>query len=225
MYPVVMARTLGTFMRLDGNTAVVGGFLILIVSCWLAWHHTVRLLRTPNPTNRNAIILVAVFSLLFLVNLAVGRISVGPFAGTASRYMTLIVPLYFGLYLQACLLSPKYRAVLILLTVLVHASAVLPHDGMERVSASYHRTKTAWRDAYLATGSIEAADKLAGGPLHPDAEATHLAMKLQVLEANDIPVPHVHGLCPDPRGIVMQRCRGRVNLATARDEACEKLYL
>lgn len=42
---------------------------------------------------------------------------------------------------------------------------------------------------------------------------------LQVLEANDIPVPHVHGFCPDPRGIVMQRCAGRANLATARDAA------
>jgi hypothetical protein len=41
---------------------------------------------------------------------------------------------------------------------------------------------------------------------------------LQVLEANDIPVPHVHGFCPDPRGIVMQRCSGRANLATARDD-------
>ena len=42
---------------------------------------------------------------------------------------------------------------------------------------------------------------------------------LQVLEANDIPVPHIHGFCPDPRGIVMQRCSGRANLALARDDA------
>lgn len=42
---------------------------------------------------------------------------------------------------------------------------------------------------------------------------------LQVLEANDLPVPHVHGFCPDPRGIVMQRCSGRANLATAEDDA------
>lgn len=42
---------------------------------------------------------------------------------------------------------------------------------------------------------------------------------LQVLEANDIPVPHVYGFCPDPRGIVMQRCAGRANLATACDAA------
>ena len=42
---------------------------------------------------------------------------------------------------------------------------------------------------------------------------------LQVLERNGIPVPHVYGFCPEPRGIVMQRCPGRANLRTARDDA------
>jgi hypothetical protein len=32
-------------------------------------------------------------------------------------------------------------------------------------------------------------------------------------------VPHVFGFCPEPRGIVMQRCPGRSNLATAESEA------
>ena len=38
---------------------------------------------------------------------------------------------------------------------------------------------------------------------------------LQVLEAEGIPVPHVYGFCDEPRGIVMERCPGRANLATA----------
>lgn len=41
----------------------------------------------------------------------------------------------------------------------------------------------------------------------------------QLLEENGIPVPHVYGFCPEPRGIVMQRCPGRANLATARTRA------
>ncbi len=39
---------------------------------------------------------------------------------------------------------------------------------------------------------------------------------LRVLEANDILVPHVYGLCPEPRGLVMERVAGRANLATAQ---------
>lgn len=42
---------------------------------------------------------------------------------------------------------------------------------------------------------------------------------LQVLAAHGIPVPHVYGFCPEPRGIVMERAPGRANLATARDDA------
>jgi aminoglycoside phosphotransferase (APT) family kinase protein len=38
---------------------------------------------------------------------------------------------------------------------------------------------------------------------------------LQVLEAHGIPVPHVHGMCPDPLAIVMDRVPGRIDLSTA----------
>ena len=47
----------------------------------------------------------------------------------------------------------------------------------------------------------------------------HELRVLQVLEAHGIPVPHVFGFCPEPRGIVMQRCAGRANLATAESQA------
>jgi len=48
---------------------------------------------------------------------------------------------------------------------------------------------------------------------------------LEVLEAHDIPVPHVYGFCPDPRGIVMQRCPGRTPLTAAEDEAERRTVL
>jgi len=41
---------------------------------------------------------------------------------------------------------------------------------------------------------------------------------LQLLEREGIPVPHVHGFCPDPQGILMDRAPGRANLATAASE-------
>lgn len=45
------------------------------------------------------------------------------------------------------------------------------------------------------------------------------AALLKRLEANGIPVPHVHCLCPEPGGIVMDEAPGRANLATAGSEA------
>jgi aminoglycoside phosphotransferase (APT) family kinase protein len=46
----------------------------------------------------------------------------------------------------------------------------------------------------------------------------HEMTVLQTLEKHGIPVPHVYGLCEDPRGIVMERRQGRANLATAESE-------
>ena len=46
----------------------------------------------------------------------------------------------------------------------------------------------------------------------------HEAHIYQVLEANGLPVPHVHGFCPDPRGLVMDRLPGTFNLGTVDDE-------
>ena len=47
----------------------------------------------------------------------------------------------------------------------------------------------------------------------------HEMRVLQVLEGQEVPVPHVYGFCPEPRGILMERCPGRANLLTATDDA------
>jgi len=47
----------------------------------------------------------------------------------------------------------------------------------------------------------------------------HEMVVLQVLGAQGLPVPLIYGLCDDPRGILMQRCPGRANLATATSDA------
>ena len=57
---------------------------------------------------------------------------------------------------------------------------------------------------------------------HTDGERVasvldHEANIYRVLEANGLPVPHVHAMCPEPSGIVMDRCPGSFNLATLDD--------
>ncbi len=42
---------------------------------------------------------------------------------------------------------------------------------------------------------------------------------MAALEAEGVPVPHIYGFLEDPLAIVMARAPGRVNLATAKDEA------
>ncbi|MBY0401569.1 phosphotransferase family protein [Myxococcota bacterium] len=45
------------------------------------------------------------------------------------------------------------------------------------------------------------------------------AKVFQVLEAEGLPAPHIYGVCPDPKVIVMDQMPGRPDLSTAADEA------
>jgi len=48
---------------------------------------------------------------------------------------------------------------------------------------------------------------------------------LRALEREGVPVPHVHAVCPEPGGIVMDCSRGRANLATADSDAQRETVL
>lgn len=48
---------------------------------------------------------------------------------------------------------------------------------------------------------------------------------LRALEREGIPVPHVHAVCSEPGGLVMDRSPGRANLATADSDAQRKAVL
>ncbi len=58
-----------------------------------------------------------------------------------------------------------------------------------------------------------------GESAHGVYSLEHEMRVLQLLERHGIPVPHVYGFCPEPRGIVMDVSPGRVNLSTATDDA------
>ncbi len=46
----------------------------------------------------------------------------------------------------------------------------------------------------------------------------HEARVLQVMESEGLPVPHIYGISPDPKMIVMDKMPGRVDLSTAENE-------
>ena len=87
------------------------------------------------------------------------------------------------------------------------------------------RRQGRWRPAYFF--DLERAGELLplyfrGDRGHAETERVasvldHEANIFRVLEANGLPVPHIYGMCPDPQGIVMDRCPGTFNLATLDD--------
>jgi hypothetical protein len=82
-----------------------------------------------------------------------------------------------------------------------------------------------WRPAFFIdlernTGSLSLYLRGARGEIENGQVRLEYEMRvLQQLEADGIPVPHVHGFTPGPAGVLMDRCPGRANLATADDDA------
>ena len=88
------------------------------------------------------------------------------------------------------------------------------------------RRQGRWRPAYFfdlerPNGEIWPlyfrGDRGHEGAERVDSVLDHEADIYRVLEANGLPVPHVYGLCPDPKGIVMDRLPGDFNLEKVED--------
>lgn len=88
------------------------------------------------------------------------------------------------------------------------------------------RKQGRWRPAYFFDLEREDGERLElyfrGDRGHEEGERVesvldHEATIYRVQEANGLPVPHVYGICPDPKGIVMDRLPGDFNLDTVKD--------
>ena len=151
--------------------------------------------RTASPKDEVLVLLVG-SGLLFVAATAVGRVSLGVLAGTASRYLTLMFPMWLAVYLLA---ATSHRRVLLLTSVCVWILALGPYESMPRralddwpgtagitrplleVMRSFGANKAAWADVYLETGSWEAAQAAVMQPLYPDPASTMFDHKLRIL--------------------------------------------
>jgi len=118
-------------------------------------------------------------------------------AGTAPRYLSLMIPMWLAVYFTA-VLSGR-RPVRLAATVCVAALAASPYAstferplaewpgtiGMTRGSFNsvlhYGTNKAAWIDIYLATGSWETAQAELRDFLHPNPTGSHFDDKFRFL--------------------------------------------
>lgn len=96
------------------------------------------------------------------------------------------------------------------------------------------RKQGRWRPAYFFDLERDDGEKLElyfrGDRGHAEGERVacvieHEANIYRVQEAAGLPVPHVYGVCPDPKGIVMERLPGDFNLEKVEDEAVKARIL
>jgi hypothetical protein len=128
------------------------------------------------------------WGMLYLANLAVGRLLLAMAAARSSRYATLLGIVLLGVYFFALGMRWAWwrgACLVALVASQVNASVALRRwdlDGMR----SYCRLKQNWSRTYRRTHDISAADAASGACIHPAPVPTHLREKLDYLEGRKL---------------------------------------
>lgn len=170
-YQVTFARRFG--MILFG----VWGLLLL----WQAW----QLVRTwkfsPLPLVN---FLFFGFSIIYAVNTAVGRVCLGTDQGRGIRYMTLLIPGWLALYFSVLLLKSNVlrTGILAAFIILFVLTPLRQYQALDNQYAHFTAGRHKWVACYLEKEDIEECDRVSEIKIYPNAEATHLKDKLNLLK-------------------------------------------
>jgi len=135
------------------------------------------------------------FALIYVLGNTYGRASLGLSNAQSSRYVTLLIPAYFALYVQLFRLAitetGKVRVAMpVLLALSLGYVAVSwvhdPHSISDAQAWTVRREN--WKDCYLKLGDIDRCDTQTGFNIYPKSgeAATGLKAKLDFLKANHL---------------------------------------
>src|SRR5262249_49148664 len=97
------------------------------------------------------------FGLVYSANTSVGRLCLGPEAAFASRYMTLMIPVFLGIYFGLISMirgSARLLALGLFGLLVLHGSLRVPPEA-----AGLAQGKRAWADCYRKTEDIGYCDQ------------------------------------------------------------------
>jgi hypothetical protein len=179
----ILTRTLGLYADDRTSAALVSAVGIAVVALWA--YATFQLIRSRGDSVLWSVAgVLLTFTVVFTLVTTVGRVCLGLYAASATRYIPYVLPGLLAVYL----LPRSGEATRIRTTVLaLFLAAVVGREvaaARNEAEAMYHAThKRRWVDCYLARHVVSECDVEAGGPIHPASEATGLQGKLDWLEA------------------------------------------
>jgi hypothetical protein len=189
LYVRFMAVMFSNFFAVPGTgrlaRCVGTSLLVTLVSAVLVsiWKMTKRAVvgRAPDDWRRPLVITTLIgFSLMFAANAAYGRLCGGLPIAQSSRYVIFLEPAVLGLYFFAISIPRGQLRVLLATALLVALIPAAVHIDESWFELPKHKAR--WRSCYLATEEIKNCDTVAGFPIYPVPEATHLKEKLEFLK-------------------------------------------
>jgi hypothetical protein len=132
---------------------------------------------------RNQIIIVLIiFTLIFSLNLAIGRACLGLGAAAASRYIPYMTPGFFAFYLFAITRNKVPVKALYYCITLFFITTMSIGTANRTYCARLCGGKEQWKQAYLKTEDVEQSTKASGFMIHPNPHIAKLKWKLNYLK-------------------------------------------
>lgn len=189
-YPIFVSLMLSAFWGWHAFilgqplAALTGTVLLITLLTVFIWHGRL-VLKNGLYYNRLSLIItiLVLFSLMFCFNTAVGRTPLGIRYAQVSRYLTLIIPAYLGLYFCLLMVSvSKLRYLLLSGYFAIALIGALPLGLVDSLAAKVYNDKTTWRQCYLELEDIQQCNQLSNFRIFP--EIADLPSKLAYLKEN-----------------------------------------
>lgn len=130
------------------------------------------------------IFVLLLFSFIFLVFTAIGRVCMSPAQAHVSRYVTYLIPLYFGIYLYINTLKNKNLILSIFVFVIVFFS--ITNSENINPGLQFYSKKEAWKKCYIKYEDIEKCNIVTDSKIYPQPSATKLQWKLNYLKEHKL---------------------------------------
>jgi len=196
-----IALTLAYFCGMKGvNFAplVIFGLILMVIMIYISLIHLKCLLLMSSVPSTipyreyilsKIIFILIAFTLLFCINSAIGRISLGVGLGMTSRYVPYLIPAFYGIYLHLAnyIQNNKIRNILLTTMIACLTISTFPLNKIDYQGIlMYKNCKTQWRLFYLQTEDVEKTNQTIGCKIYPDAKRTNLKWKLDYLKARKL---------------------------------------
>lgn len=174
-YPVFIGVMLAKFIGLNytetGSLAVLAGLTLLMLISIIGLWSLNQFIRKPAPKKQTDLIVFALigFTLLYCGGAAVGRSCLGMVQAQPSRYVTLMIPAFVGLFLGISTLPrPNLRVGLFAVGLLLVLHSLWPFPSADQwVIDYYYSGKTEWKACYLQEENVESCQKKTGFQVYP----------------------------------------------------------
>jgi len=199
-YPLYISNMFAKFIGLTNASFFIKsllGFIPLFILLYVWTIHFKTLLLRPTIASIEVlstlkvswvIFILISFSFVFCIIAAMGRVYFGAWAGACSRYVTLLIPGFFGLYLHLVNLPLTHKKNILLFSyvfILILATFPLRDQDYQEILLT-NFGKTEWVKYYLRTEDLQKTNQTIGWKVYPHDSNPTIKWKLDYLKANKL---------------------------------------